>query len=221
MRTLILAWEWQDPYHHYIIKFTKPDFVLCSLSPQSAPALDNISEDEQLPPKLPMKRKSTLSSSIAAAKLEEAIGENLSQHGLQSKSAFEIAREDSRSNETKEQNGNIEHAKERPRSLPPDSETPFPIARKKPPEEIGEARPVPKPRPRTMFLKSDSPHQVLKSKTMSAENLLKTFPSVERIRSGSEIGNNAPPVPLKRAQMYRSQEGINHNSINASKESKF
>ena len=193
---------------------------------QSAPALDNISEDEQMPPKLPIKRKSAISSHLSAVKYDEAIGENLSQHGMQLTSAFEVnMRPEGQINEVEEHNGTLENEqrRERPRSLPPDNTdaaaVPIPTPRLK--SETSETRPIPKPRPKTMILKHDSSGQILKYKTMSAEDLLKTIPAVDRVRSGSEVGSNVPPVPLKRAQMYRSQEGISHSTVNNSKESKF
>lgn len=174
-----------------------------------------------------MKRKSTLSSSITAGKYEEAIGENLSQHGVQSTSAYDInTRQEAVFNEAEESNGPNGNAKvkERPRSLPPDGDgATYPVAapRHRTQNEDAEPRPVPKPRPRTMFLKSEAADPVLKAKTVSADNLLKTIPSIERVRSGSEIGGSVPPVPLKRAQMYRSHEGINSSNGSSSKESKF
>ena len=175
-----------------------------------------------------MKRKSTISSSTATIRYEEAIGKNLSQHGMQSKSSYDIStRVETKISETEEHNGTNENEqwKERPKSLPPDSNeaaaATIPDPKNQPQNETTELRPIPKPRPKTMFLKHDSTRQVLRAKTMSAENLLKTIPAVERVRSGSEIEWNTPPVPLKRAQRYRSQEGISSNAASSSKESKF
>jgi len=192
----------------------------------SAPALDNISEDEQMPPKLPMKRKSTISST--SMKYEEAIGENLSHHGMQLTSGVEVNMNyDTRVPEMSEHNGTVveDQKRERPKSLPLDATevgaTPVPAPRNHPKTEATAPRPIPKPRPKTMILKSDHTGKIMKSKTMSAENLLQANPAVQRIRAGSELGKNMPPVPLKRAQMYRSQEGISSNASNSSKESKF
>ena len=223
-----------------MIEFVKlflshPVHNIITLSQQSAPALDNISEDDQVPPKLPMKRKSTLSSSLAA-KYDETIGANLSQQGMQSRSAAEINTNQNNAEEEiydtvgSSQNHNMLHPqpRERPRSLPPDSfETPMtvpiPAPRHKPMEnhEVQpQGRPIPKPRPRTMILRTESADNLLRSKTLSAENLIKSNPALDRIRSGSEVGAlSAPAVPLKRAQMYRSQERVSSNGDG--KESKF
>lgn len=182
-----------------------------------------------------MKRKSTLSSSLAA-KYDETIGANLSQHGMQSRSAAEInANEHNTEQEVYDtigscQNQNMLHPqpKERPRSLPPDSfETPVavpvPAPRHKPNDNTEmqpQGRPIPKPRPRTMILRTESADNLLRSKTLSAENLIKSNPALDRIRSGSEVGAlSAPAVPLKRAQMYRSQERVSSNGDG--RESKF
>ncbi|XP_065059429.1 dedicator of cytokinesis protein 3-like isoform X2 [Rhopilema esculentum] len=201
----------------------------------SAPALDNITEDEQAPPKLPMKRKSTLSSSLAASKYDEAIGANLSQHGTHCQSAFEINKNRDYSEQTfqaslvnADQNGGVGNGlvNERPKSMPPDafeSGRPIPVSRHASTmaskEQQTQKRPIPKPRPRTMILRTESADNLLTSKTMSAENLSKSIPAGERMRSGSEIASAGPPVPLKRAQRYRSQEGI-CDDVN-SKESRF
>ena len=175
-----------------------------------------------------MKRKSTISNTSAAMKYEEAIGENLSHHGMQSSSAFEVNMNyDTRDPEVGEHNGTVvdDQKRERPKSLPLDSTevgvTPVPAPRNYPKTETSAPRPIPKPRPKTMILKSDHTGKIMKSKTMSAENLLQTIPAVQRIRTGSELGRTMPPVPLKRAQMYRSQEGVSSNTSNSSKESKF
>ncbi len=128
----------------------------------------------------------------------------------------------------------VSDVKERPKSMPPDAtdscesvtyraDNPNGVHLRS--ESLHEKRrPVPKPRPRTVFLKRDSiESEFPKVRTMSAENLLKSIPAIDRVsKDGQE--NSAPPVPLKRAQMYRSQERIGSNgfsSENSAKESKF
>ena len=182
-----------------------------------------------------MKRKSTLSSSLAASKYDEAIGANLSQHGTHCQSSFEINKNRDYSEQTfqaslvnADQNGGVANGlvNERPKSMPPDafeSGRPIPVSRHASTttskEQQTQKRPIPKPRPRTMILRTESADNLLTSKTMSAENLSKSIPAGERMRSGSEIASAGPPVPLKRAQRYRSQEGI-CDDVN-SKESRF
>ena len=176
---------------------------------------------------------------------DEENEENLSNQNVFSSSAIEINIEDNKAEQpavhdsvsTAQQNGLNNRPKERPRSMPPEpsdpeANQPRPVPRimsshaansnRSKDNGQEERRPVPRPRPRTMIIRAESADNLLRSKTMSAENLLRSIPAIDRVtRTESEVG--PPPVPLKRAQMYRSQEWAGNNgfSTDKSKESKF
>eukprot|EP00794_Sanderia_malayensis_P007122 gene7122-7926_t len=216
----------------------------------SAPALDNISEDDQVPPKLPMKRKSIISTKSIMAIYDEKMEDIFNPE-----KAVEINIEDDEK-ESEEQptydglDTCKKNRKERPRSMPIDADgsnydavasmvqSQSTASSAAPPQFNNNAtppdndtaqaqkRPVPKPRPKTLFMRAGSVNQLHKMRTISAEDLLKSNPAIDRVvRTGIENGAPPPPVPLKRAQLYRSQERIGNNGYSSesstAKESKF
>ncbi len=191
--------------------------------------MDNISEDDQVPPKLPMKRKSTLSTKSIMAIYDEQMEQILSPD---SQVEIKLNEGDQPIYDCADASNKIR--KERPRSMPIETQDNYDSVtyaiqnQSTDPSRVTGAqeqkRPIPKPRPRTVFLRTESADQLYRPRTKSAENLLKNNPAIDRVvRTGTE--NGAPPVPLKRAQLYRSQERIGNNngftSENHQKESKF
>ena len=200
-------------------------------SPQSAPTLGHIAEDDQEePPSLPQKRRSSGSQSAlfglkgrpqTLAVYEEVKDGN--SDTFSSPTCDGIAPQNEPGNSERlrtpisETAGNVV-SRERPRSLPPNSyefiqPVPAPRDRFQPQRHVSlrqeGTQPRPKPRPRTMIIKRSG----------SSDNVIASDsdPVLSRVaKTGVPMlpGGLPPPVPLKRAQMYRSQERVSNSSEN-------